>query len=268
MPELPEVETTVRQLRHYYLHKRIVKVEAKPVKIFREISPEEFVRFLENRKILAIERHGKFFYWNAEGVFPVFHLGMSGIFIRQKAQSKYPQHLHLAFYFEDGSELYFQDARKFGKISLLQEKPQFEELGPDPLKENFTLNRFKQLLHSKSINIKALLMNQRTIAGIGNIYASEILFRAGIHPLRKANSLDSGTAQKLHRSILTILQDAVERFGTTYSAYRTVEGSTGANQNFLKVYQRHGQPCFTCGKPIQKTLINNRSTFFCDHCQE
>ncbi|HFE63263.1 MAG TPA: DNA-formamidopyrimidine glycosylase, partial [Caldithrix sp.] len=205
MPELPEVETTVRQLRQYYLHKRIVKVEAKPVKIFRQISPEEFARSLENRNILAIERHGKFFYWDAEGIFPVFHLGMSGIFIRQKTQLKYPQHLHLAFYFEDGSELYFQDARKFGKIYLLHRKPQFEELGPDPLKENFTLNRFRQLLNSKSINIKTFLMDQKVIAGIGNIYASEILFQAGIHPLRKARSLSAAETKKLHRSILAIL---------------------------------------------------------------
>lgn len=267
MPELPEVETVVRQLRTHYLHRTISKVEARPCRIFQNVTAAEFARALQGKKIQAIKRYGKFFYWEAEEVYPLFHLGMSGIFIRDRSASRYPQHIHLSFFFESGLALFFQDVRKFSKIYLYQKPPDFGHLGLDPVTKNFTLNKLKKLLNLKSMNLKSFLMDQKIIAGIGNIYASEILFDAGISPLRRSNRLSGREAERLFHSIRRILNLAIERFGTTYSAYRTVEGESGQNQRFLKVYHRAGEPCVKCGNPILKIVQNNRSTFYCPHCQ-
>jgi formamidopyrimidine-DNA glycosylase len=267
MPELPEVETIARQIREAYLGKCLRKVVARPVRIFQNIAPEAFARQLTGGCLKRVERYGKWLYWQVDGLYPVFHLGMSGIFLQRKEDSRHPEHIHLEFHFDDGSQLFFQDARKFGKIYLYHQPPQWQRLGLDPTKENFTLNKFKELLHLKGVRIKSLLMDQQVIAGIGNIYASEILFRAGISPFRPARQVSDQEAERLYHAIQTVLQEAIERFGTTYSAYRPVDGTTGSNQHFLKVYHREGEPCPVCGTPIRKAIIDNRSTFYCERCQ-
>ncbi len=267
MPELPEVETIARQIRAAYLDRRIVEVEASPVIIFQNISANEFAKTLAGKTIRSVSRYGKFLYWQAEDVFPVFHLGMSGVFIRDSQLSSYPQHIHIRFTFDDGRHLCFQDVRKFSKIYLYHQPPDFSGLGIDPTKENFTLINFRKLLNLKKMNIKSFLMDQKILAGIGNIYASEALFDAEISPFRRANELSKRESERLYFSILRILNSAIDRFGTTYTAYRTVDGTSGNNQHFLQVYQRAGQPCYRCGKTIEKIVQNSRSTFFCPHCQ-
>ncbi len=267
MPELPEVETVARQIRRGYLNRTIRKVDAKPSIIFQNVPAPEFAQRLAGKRLRTVNRYGKFLYWELEDAVPVFHLGMSGIFLKDASRSLYPQHIHLRFQFEDGVNLYFQDVRKFGKIYLYDRPPAFDNLGPDPTDENFTLNTFRKLLNLKTMNVKTFLMDQKQIAGIGNIYANEALFDSRIHPLRPVNEIRAGEAEHLFRSIRKILAAAIENFGTSYTAYRTVEGETGENQNFLKVYQRFGQPCPRCGTAIEKIVLNSRSTFFCPVCQ-
>ncbi|GAB4335029.1 MAG: DNA-formamidopyrimidine glycosylase [Calditrichia bacterium] len=267
MPELPEVETIARAIRERYLGKEILRVFAWESRIYKDINANEFASRLSGRRINAVHRVGKYLYFDCGDCYPIFHLGMSGIFLQSRTQSKYPQHIHLEIHFKDGSELCFQDVRKFGKIKLSYHPPQFPELGVEPLSEEFTLHKFSKMLNLKAVRIKNFLMDQSRVAGIGNIYASEALFRAGIHPLRESNSLNREESEKLYLSIREVLREAIERFGTTYSAYRTVTGETGENQNFLNVYQRNGLPCPVCGSEIQKIIVNSRSTFFCENCQ-
>jgi formamidopyrimidine-DNA glycosylase len=267
MPELPEVETVRRQIQQEYLQAGIIRVKTHPARIFKNISPAQFSRALQGNKILAVERVGKFMYWKVGQVYPAFHLGMSGIFISDRSLSLYPQHIHVSFYFQDGRTLHFQDVRKFSKIFLFSAPPAFPELGVDPLRENFTLNNFKKLLTSRKIAVKNLLMDQRMIAGIGNIYANEILFLSRIHPQRQSDTLKNSEIGRLFKTIPKVLTGAIKHFGTTYTAYRTVQGEPGDNQNFLKVYQKAGEPCSRCRNLIQKSVLNSRSTFYCPECQ-
>lgn len=267
MPELPEVETIVRQIRSGFEGLRILQVEATPARIFQNISPAEFCDALRNKRLQQVWRYGKFLCWKTENFFPVFHLGMSGIFMNNPALSLYPRHIHLRFAFENGKNLYFQDVRKFGKVFLYTDKPDFNRIGIDPLSEEFTLLKFRKLLSLSNKNIKSFLMDQHFVAGVGNIYANEALFLAGISPLHKANKIGRQKTEKLFRAIKKVLSEAIDRFGTTYSAYRTVEGTTGGNQNFLQVYQKNGEVCPVCGTVIRKTIINSRSTFYCPKCQ-
>ena len=268
MPELPEVETIARQIRKQYLGGQLKKVSAKRSIIFQNIEASQFAAALQGKRLLEVKRYGKFMYWKVDDVYPVFHLGMSGIFIGEKSRSLYPKHIHISIKFEDRSTLYFQDVRKFGKISLYKEPPAFPQLGIDVSSEEFTLNNFKKLLNLTNVTIKSLLMDQGRLAGIGNIYANEILFDAGLHPTRPAGSLSKGEIQRLYQSIRKIIQMAIERFGTTYTAYLTVEGTAGENQEFLKVYQKNGESCPVCGSTIDKMILNSRSTFFCKKCQK
>lgn len=268
MPELPEVETIRRQLLHTYKGELIARIVTRKVRIFQNCAPNEFTTKLTGRKILDIERYGKFCIFNCENIFPVFHLGMSGIFLQDKKDSRYPQHIHVKFYFDSGKELHFQDVRKFSKIWLFDKQPEFPRLGIDPTARKFTLNNFQKLLNLRQVNIKSFLMNQSNIAGIGNIYANEILFDAGISPLRKSNKLAEKEIIKLYSSIKLILNQAIKKFGTSYSAYRTVSGEQGTNQHFLKVYQRADQNCFKCNTVIKKVIIDSRSTFYCPNCQK
>ncbi len=267
MPELPEVETVARQIRKQYLNKRLLKIAVQPSIIFQNIQPDQFKRSLQGKILEEISRTGKFMIWKMGETYPVFHLGMSGIFIREKSRSLYPQHIHISFLFEDDSTLYFQDVRKFSKIYLYNSPPEFPQLGIDVTRENFTLNNFKKLLNLTNVTIKNVLMDQGVLAGIGNIYANEILFDARIHPKRPARCLSTAEIRRLYESVKKIIHSAIDNFGTSYTAYMTVEGTPGDNQNFLQVYQKDGEPCSLCGGKIEKIILNSRSTFFCKKCQ-
>jgi formamidopyrimidine-DNA glycosylase len=273
MPELPEVETIRRQLIPLYQGEIIRKVNLKTPSLLKNGTVKNFQRDLAGKLLVDFLRRGKFLrgkflIFRCEDVFPVFHLGMSGIFLQNKAESRYPQHIHLEMRFESGKGLYFQDVRKFGNIRLYKEKPHFPELGIEPFSEELTPEKMAEMLRSKKMNIKQFLMNQANIAGIGNIYASEILFEAFISPLRRTNELNEEESAALHRATGSVLTASIEKFGTTYSAYRTVAGTAGENQHFLKVYQRAGEGCYRCGSIIQKMVLGSRSTFYCGGCQK
>ncbi len=267
MPELPEVETIARQIRKDYLGRTLHRVRVLTARLLQNVSASEFVRRLENRPLKAVGRRGKFLLWQLGEQYLVFHLGMSGNFFRRREQATHPEHIHLEFYFAGDEALFYQDVRKFGKIWLYDRPPEFPALGVEPLSENFSLNNLKKLLNLKNMNIKAFLMDQKYLAGIGNIYANEILFLSRISPFRKTREITEEEAEELFRAIRFVLERAVENFGTTYSDFRTVEGSNGRNQFFLQVYQRADEPCPICGTPLKKVVLNSRSTFFCPQCQ-
>ncbi len=270
MPELPEVETIRRQLLPVCQAQVIRTVELSDAGggLLQNCHPEEFRQSLPGQSIRTLHRRGKFLIFECDSVFPVFHLGMSGIFLTDAAVSRYPQHIHVRLEFHSGKELFFQDMRRFGKIWLHRDFPPFPQLGVDPVSDPFSRNDLQQLLIRRDTGLKLFLMDQRALAGIGNIYASEILFSAGISPLRRTRTLSAAETAALYAAIRTVLAEAIERFGTTYSAYRTVDGHSGDNQHFLKVYQREGQPCVRCGREIEKIVLGSRSTFFCPQCQK
>ncbi len=268
MPELPEVETIRRQLIPIYRGEILKSIEFRYPALLKNTTPAAVKTALIGQPLVEIGRHGKFLIFQFPQNHLVFHLGMSGVFIKELSQSKYPQHIHVVFQFQHRKTLYYQDFRKFGKIWLYGPQVDFSHYGIDPFSSEFTLKKFMELLHSKRKNIKIFLMDQHIIAGIGNIYASEMLFEAGISPFKRTDELTSAQKKALYRAIRHVLESAIQRFGTTYSAYRTVEGESGENQHFLNVYHRAGEPCVRCGAIIQRAIIGSRSTFYCSRCQK
>ncbi len=267
MPELPEVETIRRQLLPIYKNEILEKIDFRYAGLLKNATPDDVRTALEGKPLQDIDRFGKFLLFRFPEHHLVVHLGMSGVFIKDVAQSRYPQHIHVVFHFSANKHLYYQDFRKFGKMWLYGSRVDFSQYGVDPFSPEFTLKKLRELLHLTRRNIKVFLMDQHQIAGIGNIYANEILFEARISPFKRTDELTPEQETALFRSIRAVLERAIQRFGTTYSAYRTVEGESGENQHFLKVYHRAEQPCVRCGTPIEKTTLGSRSTFYCPTCQ-
>ncbi len=268
MPELPEVETIRRQLLPYCQGEQLVEIRFRTPGLLKNSSLREVTASLQGKTLTDIQRKGKFLIFNFQGKYLVVHLGMSGIFLKEESESRYPQHIHVEFHFRSSKSLYFQDMRKFGKIRFYHSEPELSTVGIDPLNDDLSDALFFQLLSRRKSNLKLFLMNQAYIAGIGNIYANEILYLAKLSPYRRTNEVTPAEAARLLAAIRQVLQRAIERFGTTYSAYRTVNGTEGENQHFLKVYHRNDHSCPNCGELIVKTVLGNRSTFFCPRCQQ
>jgi len=266
MPELPEVETIVRELRQEITGKTIAAVR---VLWERSIQGQakEFKRRLAGRTISAISRRGKFIGFELhDDTFFTIHLRMTGKLV-QKRDAAGETHLRVEFQFQDGSALYFVDSRKFGRLRLWPCQGQScPGLGPEPLHAAAVLKALQQLKTTRPI--KTVLLDQTILAGIGNIYADESLFRASIHPLTPAARFTAEQRRKLGRAVPLVLKSAIRRCGTTLRDYRTVAGRSGDNQEYLQVYGRAGQPCFACAAPIEKIRISGRSAHFCPSCQK
>jgi formamidopyrimidine-DNA glycosylase len=266
MPELPEVETIVRELRRKIIGKTIARI-----RVHWERSVQgpaaAFASRLAGKAITAISRRGKFIGFQLEDkTFFTIHLRMTGKLV-QKLDAAGQKHGRVEFQFQDGSALYFVDARKFGRLRLWPCKSQScPGLGPEPLKESAVLAVLSSL--STRRPIKTVLLDQAILAGIGNIYADEALYMAGIHPLTHAARLSAEQRLCLSCSVPRVLKSAIRRCGTTLRDYRTVAGRNGENQDFLQVYGRTGRPCFACGAPIEKIRIAGRSAHFCPRCQK
>ena len=265
MPELPEVETIVRELRRHVVGKTITAVRLYwPRSV--DGSKNEFRRRLLGMTVAAVSRRGKYIgLEGGDGTFFTIHLRMTGKLVRELASAD-RKHLRVRIGFADGSALYFVDARKFGRLRLW---PCYGEscpgLGPEPLREAPVLAALRRLKTKRPI--KAVLLDQTVLAGIGNIYADEALFAAGIHPLTAAASLNEEERMRLARSVPRILKQAIGRRGTTLRDYRSVDDRSGENQEHLNVYGRAGSPCVACGTPIEKIRISGRSSHFCPGCQ-
>jgi formamidopyrimidine-DNA glycosylase len=269
MPELPEVETIVRGLRKPLVGRRFTGVRIGWENLVATPGVEEFARGLIGQRILDVRRRGKYLVFAlSSGRSLIIHLRMTGRLLLKDGGAKLDKHDHLIFELDDGRELRFNEMRKLGRVYLVDNDDEVVgELGPEPLDGDFTLADFAVLLSTRRGKIKSLLLNQRFIAGVGNIYADEALFAASIHPERRADTLTSEEVERLYHAIRQVLRQGIENRGTTLTAYRDAEGREGSNQEHLRVFRRTGQPCPRCGTPIERTVVGGRGTYFCPKCQ-
>ncbi|HVF75158.1 MAG TPA: bifunctional DNA-formamidopyrimidine glycosylase/DNA-(apurinic or apyrimidinic site) lyase [Acidimicrobiales bacterium] len=278
MPELPEVETIRRDLDREVVGKRIKAVEATGVRsIRRHKSKKDFVAKLEGRKITGVVRKGKYLLVKLEGGdVLVIHLGMSGQLLRAKGpKDPLAKHTHVVITFTQGGQLRYVDPRTFGELFVTsidgveEACPELAHLGFDPLDDVMSWNAFGARLTAKKAKLKALLMDQKFIAGIGNMYADEILWAAGLRPDRGSETLSSQEVRRLYRAMVETLQDAIKHRGSSLAdeQYRDLFGEVGGYQGEHKVYDLEGKPCRRCRTPIVRTKAAGRSTFFCGQCQ-
>jgi formamidopyrimidine-DNA glycosylase len=273
VPELPEVETVRRNLQSTILGRTVHAVRLSGKKLRIPISPRMRTG-LRGRRVDRIERCGKYLLLHFDGDRTLIsHLGMSGRWLfYADAPVRAMPHVHVRMQFRDGAELWFQDPRRFGLLKLvptarLQRDPALAGLGPDPIASPPSGVSLETAARGATIAVKNFLLDQKRLAGVGNIYASEILHRAGVDPRRRAGRLRSPEWEAVARETVRVLSDAIERMGTTFRTYRTVWNEPGSYGEYLLVYDRAGEPCRTCGGPIRRILQGQRSTFYCPRCQ-
>ena len=271
MPELPEVETIVRALRHggrggtAIVGARVQTAQVLWPRTVAAPAPEAFERRWAGRQIRRVTRRGKFVHLHLDqGWHALVHLRMSGDIVVVPPTAAWPRHVRLALHFTDGRALLFDDPRKFGRWWLTREPERvLGHLGPEPLDPAFTPQVLARQLQGRRARLKTLLLDQRVLAGVGNIYADEALHRAGLHPLRRAHTLTPAEIEALWRGLRAVLREGIARNGASIDwMYRG-----GAFQNHFRVYGRHGQVCYTCGTPIERIRVAQRSTHFCPRCQ-
>lgn len=261
MPELPEVETVVRTLRPAIVGRRILNAEFRQARILIG-SAQATTRALVGRRIKAIERHGKFIAIRLDRGWLVVHLGMTGKLLVDAERTKWT---HAIFTLDDGV-LHYDDQRQFGRIEYGAELPErVAALGPEPLE--VSLGEFARRLKTRHSPIKAVLLNQAVVRGVGNIYADETLFRAGVHPKRLADSLRKDRVVKIYDAMRKVLQEAIDSRGSSVSNYVDAEGRKGSFQLSHRVYRRHGKPCVSCGAAIVRIVVAQRGTHLCPRCQ-
>jgi formamidopyrimidine-DNA glycosylase len=293
MPELPEVETVRRGLEPALVGARIVAVEQRRPDL-RFPFPEGFAERLRGQEVTALGRRAKYLLADlSSGEVLVMHLGMSGRFLVQQDGTVFSPgefyaeaggertHDHVVFRLSNGATIIYNDARRFGFMDLapraeLAGSRHFREVGIEPLGNELSGEAIARLFHTRKAPLKAALMDQRLIAGLGNIYVCEALFRAGLHPEAPAGSVATSTgrprakAHRLAQAIRDVLTEAVEAGGSTLRDYARTDGSLGYFQHSFRVYDREGEPCATpgCGGMVRRLVQGGRSTFFCPSCQK
>ena len=275
MPELPEVETTLRGIAPHIDGKKIEKVIIRQFKLRWSIHPN-LAQILAGRKILACNRRAKYLIITFETGILLIHLGMSGslrIFTVDDERIATPdKHDHLDFVFDDGTVLRYHDPRKFGAVlwyeGIAEHHPLLEKLGPEPLSDDFDVNYLYQKLKTQKRAVKLALMDNAVVVGVGNIYANESLFKAGISPLRPANKLTKKECVLLVETVKAVLQRAIETGGSTLRDFVNSDGKSGYFQQEYTVYGRHNEPCVQCGGLIFKETLGQRGTFYCPNCQK
>lgn len=268
MPELPEVETVRRSLLPL-VGVRIDSAEVHERRL-RKPVPEDLDVVIAGATFTEFERRAKYLLCHLDrGVSLLVHLGMSGVFHVRPTGSARRRHDHVVLQLAGRRELVFHDPRRFGLIRLgrQEEFSELQGLGVDPLTEAFTAESLWAMTRGRSKPIKNLLMDQAHIVGVGNIYANEALFRAGVRPRRAAQRLRRAEVERIHRSVGAVLREAIELGGSSIADYRDGRGEPGYFQLRLAVYDRAGAPCPNCAAVIRRTVLAGRSTFFCDRCQ-
>ncbi len=280
MPELPEVETVARGLRRTIVGRRILSVRLGKTDFIDD--PSALEEHLPGRQIEAVERYGKFMLLRlspVEGASPtangdaapaalLVHLGMTGQIASNPAGQPCEKHTHACFGLDDDRELRYTDARRFGRLAYLSAEPLAEELrafGADPLE--ISAEEFVRQTRSRSARIKALLLDQSFLRGVGNIYADESLWRAKIHPARLGRTLKKGEASTLRRVLREILEKAILMRGSSISDFLDAEGRPGEYQRHHRAYGREGEGCYRCGVLIRRAIVAGRSSYFCPRCQ-
>jgi formamidopyrimidine-DNA glycosylase len=272
MPEMPEIETIARQLRKTIIGKRIADVRLSGLQLRKPIA-KTFPAKLRGRIIREIIRRGKYLILELEPkAFGLIHLGMSGRVLYHPSASGGMKHTHAIFSFSDATALEYRDHRRFGLLAAytglqLSQIPELRSLGIDPLRSGFNAKWLLPLLQKRRQEIKSFLLDQRHIAGLGNIYSSESLFMAQIHPERRCFTLTSEETFRLVNAIRKVVRAAIKNNGTSFSDFLDSEGKRGGNQGFLAVFQREGEACARCAEPIKRMRQGNRSSYYCAHCQ-
>lgn len=264
MPELPEVETVVRGLRRTVVGKTITAVEE-----YRPGTVHTAVADAGRGRITAISRRGKYILiLTANDRTFIIHLRMTGKLVYSEDRNITSGHCRAKIFFSDDSALIFDDVRTFGSITIVTSDapvPQIDSLGPEPLSQNFTHEYLRQQSLQRTLPVKSFLLDQRVIAGLGNIYAIEILHAAGIDPRQRTDTLSDAHIAAIVRNTKIILKNAISLNGTTIADFRRIDDKSGSFQDFLKVYQK--KIC-SCGNPVKKIMISGRSTYFCAVCQQ
>jgi len=274
MPELPEVETIRRQLAPLVEGMRLERMEILDPRWSRPLAPEELTAALRRRRVESLERRGKYLLWNFQGdVHLAQHLRMTGVVLYEPD----PEPVHTRVRLELGSgrmrrKLVIVDPRRFGTGELLAGSPALEaffaaRLGLEPFDERFTGEHLRALARGRTAPIKALLLDQRRIAGVGNIYADEALFRAGIHPLRPAGGLSPGQYTRVAQAVIATLDAGIEARGASIDDFRHLDGVRGSFQDQFLVHLRAGEQCRRCGETIVKIVVAGRGTYVCERCQ-
>ncbi len=270
MPELPEVEYVARQLRADLVGRTIVSARVTWPRAVAAMDPAEFEQRMRQRRVEEIGRRGKHLLIALDGGETlVIHRRMSGnlVFAPPTVDEAYAR---VIFALDDGRRLLYTDPRKFGRVSLLGERElqaSLAALGPEPLAPEFTPAVLAERLAGRDRGLKALLLDQSVVAGLGNIYADEALYRARLHPLRRASSLTPAEIAALHAGIQGALRTGIAHGGTTFGRHRDVYSEAGSNLEHVEVYRRTGQPCLRCGTPIARITVAQRGTHFCPNCQ-
>ncbi|MEA2676485.1 MAG: formamidopyrimidine-DNA glycosylase [Chloroflexota bacterium] len=276
MPELPEVETIARELRPDVVGRTIKDAWFDWPNQIKHPAPSAFVGAVKGREILSVERRAKWLIFalgpakaNGEPAVLAIQVKMTGQLDVVSVEAPRDKHVHAIFALDDGRELRLRDTRKFARLAVYapdQAAGVLGTLGPEPLGAELTLPEFRRMLRSRKARLKTLLMNQEFLAGVGNIYADEALWRARLHPLRSAANLRNDQARALYLALRDVLNEAIARRGSSVDSYRAPEGS-GDMQHYLNVYGRTGKPCPRCGRPTRRMVIGARSTHFCSWCQ-
>lgn len=271
MPELPEVETVRRGLEKLILGKKISNIDIRYPKMIKT-DLHEFQKEMPGQVILSMGRRGKYLLFYLSDKVLISHLRMEGKYFYYPDQVPERKHAHVLIHFEDGGTLVYEDVRKFGTMELLA--PELldsyfisKKLGPEPTEKDFDLERFKLALKKSKKPIKSHLLDQTLVAGLGNIYVDEVLWRAKVHPVRISQSLTAQEARKVHDEIIKVLGQAVEKGGSTIRTYTNAFGEDGTMQEFHQVYDKTGQACSRCGVIIEKIQLGGRGTHFCPKCQ-
>ena len=276
MPELPEVESLRQLLEESLIGRVFVTASVREPRLRRSLPPD-FAATVAGRKIERLERRAKYLIFALSGAHRMLvHLGMSGSLSHRHEAADAgpfnPRHDHVQFDLDDGSLLVYNDPRRFGLMKLYPDTDfegaiELKGLGPEPF-DGFTADSLWMATRGRTAAIKNLLMDQRVVAGVGNIYASEILFRARVRPTRRGGRVTRAEVERIAAITPLVLREAIGSRGTTFRSYRDSHGEPGRYITQLRVYDREGKPCLECGKPIRSVTVGQRSSFYCPECQK
>lgn len=273
MPELPEVETIKNELRGLVIGRRVERVDVRDPRVVRYSVSGSLERDLTGESIQEVHRRAKYLLlWLSSGRYLVIHLIITGQLLLVRADTPLRPSTRLVLHLDDGRQLRLVDSSHLARVYLVQPSEldtrlHFNRLGPEPLSDEFSVEELAERLRGRGASIKSLLLDQHVLAGLGNIYSDEVLFRARIHPAEPAKNLSLDQVRRLYRAIRETLREAIAYRGTTTRTYRDVLGRKGSYQQRLLVFERAGQPCHGCSGSVQRITVAGRQTYVCPSCQ-
>ncbi len=273
MPELPEVETIRRDLNKELKGRKIIRLKYYDAPKMLKPSPEDMEKAIDGKKIKDFQRRAKLLLMNLDdhGTTIAIHLKLSGQLFLRRAGDPKDRFTHIIVELDGGEELRFNDLRKFGFMKVVKDKGDLDkilaEFGPEPFTPEFTFDAFKKIVSKSSRAVKTVIMDQKKISGVGNIYADEALWRAKIHPERPANKLSEAELQKLFDAILFVIKEGIEDRGTSVDQYLDIYAKKGGHAKNLRVFRLNGEPCPRCGAIVRKIRVGGRGTHYCPNCQ-